>query len=313
MLTAMLTAWVATFPTLGAIAACVHGAEAARERLAEHQPPALWITAPVTAPGLAYRQFASAAARTSVSYHIYVPPHYGAEPDRRFPVLYWLHGSGGGLRGIAPVSARFDAAIRAGQIPPTLVVFANGMAASMWADSKNGRVPMETVVARDLVDEIDLQFRTIATREGRLLEGFSMGGQGASRIGLRHAERFAAFSALAGGPIDLDFRGPRTIANPAERATIFREVYGEDLTYYAEQSPLTVAGVFAASAAPRPRIRIVVGDADETIGSSRALHERLTALRIAHEYIVVPGVGHDTMGLFTALGNRAWSFYGGSR
>ena len=53
---------------------------------------AQWTTAPVTAPGVQYRTFSSAAAGTTVSFHIYLPPAYANEPNRRFPVLYWLHG-----------------------------------------------------------------------------------------------------------------------------------------------------------------------------------------------------------------------------
>lgn len=273
--------------------------------------PASWVTPAVSAPGVVYRTFQSAAARTAVSYHAYLPPQYDAEPARRFPVLYWLHGTGGGLGGIAPLAAHFDAAIRAGSIPPMLVVFANGMTSSMWADSKDGRTPMETVVARDLVAEVDARFRTVATREGRSLEGFSMGGHGVARIGLRYPERFGAISMLAAGPLDLDFDGPRARANPGERARILRDVHGDDLAYYRAQSPLTVAEAFAARAGPRPRLRIVVGDADNTAPGSAVFSALLGTLGVAHEHIVLPGVGHDTMALFTALGERGWDFYRG--
>lgn len=272
-------------------------------------PASPWVTAAVTAPGVAYRQFESAAARTSVSYHVYLPPQYLLEPTRRFPVLYWLHGTGGQLTGIAPISAHFDAAIRAGHIPPMLVVFANGMTSSMWADSKDGRIPMETVVARDLVDEVDARFRTLASRDGRLLEGFSMGGYGVARIGLRFPERFGAISALAGGPIDLDFDGARARANPAERNRILAEVYGNDLEYYRQLSPLTIAGEFAASGAPQPRIRIVIGDADDTRSASLALHHLLDSLDIPHEYAELRGVGHNMPQILAALGAGVWPFY----
>lgn len=273
------------------------------------QPAAAWVTPSVTAPGVVYRVFPSAAAGTAVSYHAYLPPSYDAEPTRRFPVLYWLHGTGGGLGGIAPLSAQFDAAIRAGRVPPMLIVFANGMTSSMWADAKDGRTPMETVVARDLVAEVDARFRTVATREGRILEGFSMGGHGVARIGFRYPDRFGAISMLAAGPLDVDFDGPRARANPEERARILRDVYGGDLTYYRAQSPLTVAATFAASPGPRPRLRIVVGTADNTLPGSADFSALLTSLGMAHEYITLPGVGHDTMAVFAALGTPGWAFY----
>lgn len=305
----------APFASLAILLAATIGCGAGGGSLpAEPAPPsesqaASWVTPAVSAPGVVYRTFASAAARTTVSYHVYLPPTYDVESARRFPVLYWLHGTGGGLGGIAPLAAHFDAAIRAGRIPPLLIVFANGMTSSMWADAKDGRTPMETVVARDLVAEVDARFRTVATREGRLLEGFSMGGHGVARIGLRYPERFGAISMLAAGPLDLDFDGPRARANPAERARILRDVYGDDLTYYRAQSPLTVAEQFASRSGPRPRVRIVVGDADNTAPGSAEFSALLGTLGISHEHVVLPRVGHDTMALFAALGERGWGFY----
>ena len=48
----------------------------------------------------------------------------------------------------------------------------------------------ETYVARDVVSDIDAHYRTIATRESRGLVGHSMGGYGATRIGMQHADVF---------------------------------------------------------------------------------------------------------------------------
>lgn len=55
-----------------------------------------WVTPAVSAPGVQRVVFRSAAVGGDVSYHVYLPPAYAAEPTRRFPVMFWLHGSGGG-------------------------------------------------------------------------------------------------------------------------------------------------------------------------------------------------------------------------
>lgn len=276
-------------------------------------PPVVWTTTAISAPRVQYRTFSSVIARATVSYHVYTPPQYDSEPARRFPVLYWLHGSGGGLGGIAILSAYFDDAIRAGRIPPMLVVFPNGMASSMWADSKDGRVPMESMVVRDLVPQVDATFRTLATRDGRLLEGFSMGGLGASRWGLRYPEVFGAMSMFAAGPLDLDFNGPRATGNPAERAQILRDVYSDDMTYYVAQNPFTVAEQYAAAIRGTPRaltrFRQIVGALDFTLPANEDFRAHITRLGIVHEYTLVPNVGHDTMALFAALGDRNFAFY----
>ena len=91
---------------------------------------ARWVTPAVTAPRVEFRTFDSKAAKTKVSFHIFTPEVYDSDKEGRFPVLYWLHGTGGGLSGIAPLSAFFGRAMRDGKIPPMLIVFPNGFAAS---------------------------------------------------------------------------------------------------------------------------------------------------------------------------------------
>ncbi|MFN7842795.1 MAG: hypothetical protein ACK5N9_13835, partial [Pirellula sp.] len=90
-----------------------------------------WVTAEAKAPRVSFQTFDSEAAKTKVSYHIFKPGAYDIELQRRFPVVYWLHGSGGGLAGIPKVAAHFDAAIEAGKTPPCLIVFVNGLVEGM--------------------------------------------------------------------------------------------------------------------------------------------------------------------------------------
>ena len=270
---------------------------------------ASWITPAVDAPNVEHRTFHSATAGREVSYHIYVPVDYGRDPQRRWPVLYWLHGTGGGASGIAPLAAMFDAAIRDGRAPPMLVVFPNGLATSMWCDSVDGRVPMETVVVRDLVAEVDAAFRTRANRSGRAIEGFSMGGYGAARLGFGHPEVFGAVSVLAGGPLDLDFSGPRARANPEERERIFLEVYAGDPAIFRARSPLEIASRNAEAIRGRMQVRIDVGEDDDTAPQSRALSAHLRSLGIEHGFAVRTGVAHQPLSLLHAMGDERWAFY----
>jgi hypothetical protein len=150
--------------------------EDAQEPAGQEAPA--WVTPAARGPRLQQRIFDSAAAKSKVSFHVYVPEAHDAERDRRFPVLYWLHGSGGGLSGVPQLAERFDSAIRAGKVPPMLVVFPNGLADGMWCDSRDGKTPVETVILKELVPLVDASFRTVASREGRIVEGFSMGGWG---------------------------------------------------------------------------------------------------------------------------------------
>ncbi|MFN7629196.1 MAG: hypothetical protein ACK5PZ_20410, partial [Pirellula sp.] len=76
----------------------------ATQKIATAQPPARpsvsegvavsWVTAKIPGPRVSYQTFDSALVKTKVSYHIYKPAAYESDPERRFPVVYWLHGSG---------------------------------------------------------------------------------------------------------------------------------------------------------------------------------------------------------------------------
>ncbi|MBI3465982.1 MAG: SMP-30/gluconolactonase/LRE family protein [Planctomycetes bacterium] len=137
----------------------------------------IWLEPTRAAPfGTHYKTFASAAVGQEVSYLLYLPPEYEASPERRFPVLYWLHGGGGNQVRSAGFIERLDPAIRAGKAPAMIVVLVNGLPGSLYCDSQDGRRPVETMIVKDLIPHIDQTCRTIARREGRGVEGFSMGG-----------------------------------------------------------------------------------------------------------------------------------------
>jgi len=161
-----------------------------------------WITPEVKAARVSFHTFDSAAAQAKVSYHLYTPAAYDAaeSKDRHFPVVYWLHGSGGGTAGLAKVAAHFDAAIEAGKTPPFLVVFVNGLVEGMYVDWKSGAAPLETVIVKELMPHIDEAYRTITTREGRMLDGFGMGGYGSARLGYKHPEMFRPCRSSVRGP-----------------------------------------------------------------------------------------------------------------
>jgi S-formylglutathione hydrolase FrmB len=168
---------------------------------------------------------------------------------------------------------------------------------------------METIVVQELLPHIDATFRTVARREARILEGFSMGGYGAARLGFKHPDLFAAVSILAGGPLDLEFQGPRATGNPAERERILQSVYGGDLGVFRAQSPWVLAEQHANRARGKTRLRLVVGERDFAASLNGAFHDHLTKLGIAHEFIMPAGIGHATLRLLEALGESNWEFY----
>jgi enterochelin esterase-like enzyme len=273
---------------------------------------AQWTTPPVEAPGVSQHLFESEAAGTTVSYHVWLPPEYELEPERRFPTLYWLHGSGAAVASIAPISGWFADAIEADLIPPMIVVMPNGMNYRMWCNGFDGVVPMETVVLDELLPEVDANLRTIPSRRARIVEGFSMGGQGAARFGFRRPDLFAGISILGAGPLQDDFmEAPKGGDIPPNlRELIFQQVFGGSAEYYTLQHPRTVAEQnLDAILEHAPFVRQAVGTADFLYEMNVSFHEDLEALGVPHSFLVAEGVDHSTPALFEALGDGNWTFY----
>ena len=86
-------------------------------------------------------------------------------------------------------------------------------------------------------------------------------------------------------------------------------VYGGDQANFMAVSPRRHAAENAARIARDSRVRVVIGDRDETYENNRAFREHLKTLGIPHEWIVLPGVGHNPMAVLQALGDRHWAFY----
>ena len=132
---------------------------------------------------------------------VYVPPGYDDSATARYPVLYLLHGIGGGYTDWTEqwgIRETMDALIAAGA-PPFLVVMPNGRNAfggAFYADSPvTGK--WETFLVRELVPRIDRDFRTIARPGARGIAGHSMGGFGAIRLAMRYPELFGSLFAMA--------------------------------------------------------------------------------------------------------------------
>jgi S-formylglutathione hydrolase len=128
---------------------------------------------------------------------VYLPPSYGTERNRRYPVAYLLHGYG--LTGerwmtFAKMSEAADRAMAAGAVKEMILVNPDSWTkngGSMYSSSPTSG-DWETFMAEDLVKYIDSHYRTIATREGRGLGGHSMGGYGTVRIGMKRPDVYSS-------------------------------------------------------------------------------------------------------------------------
>ncbi len=158
---------------------------------------------------------------------IYLPPSYDTSPAKRFPTLYLLHGflgnnkawTAGGYQGMS-LQPLMDEMIKGGKIREMIVVVPNGWNAYKGAFYTNSTVTgnWEDYIYRDLVQNVDANYRTIARPESRGIAGHSMGGYGAVVLAMKHPDVFSAVYALS--PCCLGMEGDLTSENPAWLKTI---------------------------------------------------------------------------------------------
>ncbi len=236
--------------------------------------------------------FESRIAGGEVGYLLFLPPGYRASQTRRYPVLYWLHGLSSSPAAASQISSFLAADLRAGRGPEMIIVSCvDPTRRSMWTDSKDGRYRVESVIVEELIPYIDSHYRTIPTRQGRGVEGYSMGGYGAAYLGFKYPDLFGSVSMLGAAlyhPADLRDR----------RRRIFADVFGGDLAYARAQSPWQIVSRNAARIRGRTRIRLYVGEKDRFRQTDENFHKLLGELGIQHEFGVVPHSAHSAREFF---------------
>jgi enterochelin esterase-like enzyme/endonuclease/exonuclease/phosphatase family metal-dependent hydrolase len=145
---------------------------------------------------LRHQSFSSQLLQKEYRYLVYLPDGYDSQ-DRRFPVLYLLHGAGGDESGWLTdggVRDIVDDLVRRGRIQP-LVVVMPGHSQAWWVDS--GSVKAESVLLKELIPHIEASFRVQSSPPQRLIAGISAGGYGALNMVLKHPKEFTAAALLS--------------------------------------------------------------------------------------------------------------------
>lgn len=151
--------------------------------------------------------YESKTVGTTRKMNVYTPPGY--TPDKKYPVLYLLHGIGGDeteWQRFASPDVLFDNLINDGNAVPMIVVMPNGRAQKN--DRAEGNVfesaPAFAVFERDLLDDvipaIESRFSVQGDREHRALAGLSMGGGQSLNFGLAHLDTFAWIGGFSSAP-----------------------------------------------------------------------------------------------------------------
>jgi enterochelin esterase family protein len=129
---------------------------------------------------------------------VYTPPGYETAYDRRYPVMYLLHGSGDDERGWTDVGLAhriLDNLLAENKAVPMLVVMPNGHAAAGQANTQT----FEADLLGEIIPLIDKNYRTKTSADGRAIVGLSMGGGQSFAIGMRHLDTFAYVGPMSMG------------------------------------------------------------------------------------------------------------------
>ena len=250
---------------------------------------------------LRHRTFMSPSMGMDVGYYVYLPPGYyqQANKNRRYPVVYNLHGGRpGGEYKMVAIHRFVDAAIRDGKIEPVIYVFPNGgpMSWYNYPQFANGRG--EDVFVKETIPHIDKQFRTIARREGRGVQGYSQGGRGTTRIMFKYPELFG--SAAPGGS------GYATEKRIQENDG----VESEYVKFTSGYNTWDLAKRYAARKdAPPLRPLIWVGSDEENYPSNLEFIEYLEELKIPYQKLVAPGIEHNARQIYEIRGDQILKFH----
>jgi enterochelin esterase family protein len=216
--------------------------------------------------------------------HVYTPPGYD-QANKRFPVLYLLHGGGdedSGWSTIGRAGFILDNLLAEKKAEPMLIVMPNGSLprpANLPAPTP-GTTPSPEVASamaaaqerftkelmNDVIPYVEKNFRVLSEPKGRALAGLSMGGGQAVRAFVSHPDQFgyvAIWSAGVGGRNASDFE--------QHNAAFFQN---------SERVNMSVK-----------LLSISAGEADFALAGSKALSEMLNKHGIKHEFHTSPG-GH---------------------
>jgi enterochelin esterase-like enzyme len=263
---------------------------------------------------------------------VFLPSSYTIGKNRRYPVVYALHGYSIG-------AAQWSQEIH---VPQTIEgAFAQGAQDMIVVlpDSKtvhNGSMysssvttgDFEQFIAHDVVAYIDAHYRTIANRTSRGLVGHSMGGYGASRIGMKHPDVFGSLyimspccmSARGAGPGDpANEKALEAVKTPADSAALpfglraqlasaaawspnpkkpplYLDLPTENgairqdvIAKWAANAPLAFVDQYIGNLRQYRAIAMDVGDQDGLRVDAGKLHDILDTYGIAHTFEIYSG------------------------
>jgi S-formylglutathione hydrolase FrmB len=222
----------------------------------------------------------------TMPYRIILPQSYKSSKQKRYPVIYLLHGLFGSNENWTTLT----------KLPSYAkdheFIIVNPEGENGWyTDSVSKPADrFESYIIKELIPEIDAKYRTIAARNGRVVAGLSMGGYGAIKFGVKYPEMFSLVGSFSGA------LGAATyISTPALDPILksIGEVYGPvgSETRKANDLFALVRDSSAEKIKTFPFLYLDCGTEDFLFQNNREFVDLLREKKIPHEYRERPG-GH---------------------
>ena len=262
----------------GLLAGLLGLASAGGQKQAEQKPDHPRLT-----PGVTLRdvRFHSPALNREMPYRVVLPSHSG--PAERLPVVYLLHGAGGGFRDWSIYSdvARFA---ESGLI---LVMPEGGLSYYTNAlDPTEDRY--EDYITHDLIADVEQRFPAAPGRANRALAGLSMGGFGAVKIALRRPDLFRFVGGLSSA-IDVPRRA--FSFKRFRQSCHFGSIFGGGGSgTRRENDPFVL--VRSANPGTAPYLFLSCGEQEDLLPANREFAALLAQHHFRHEFDTMRG-GHD--------------------
>ncbi|MCC9601184.1 alpha/beta hydrolase fold domain-containing protein [Stieleria sp. JC731] len=238
------------------------------QAFAQRVPPSEWKWVDKNiAESCQHATLFSKSMQREIGYSIFLPPSYKESGDRRYPVVYYLHGASGSESSSREFAWAVQKAIAEGAIEETIYVFPNGGHYSGYRDWDDESVLAETWIIRELIPHIDATYRTLDDRSKRALCGWSMGGGGSLRFLTKYPEMFCAAATMSAA---VQMRG----GDPADSASA-----------HAKKNAELLRG--------RVGIWMAVGEDDRLKDGNEAFSKTLDDLDIVHTLTILPDTGHN--------------------
>ncbi|MEN9577170.1 MAG: Carbohydrate acetyl esterase/feruloyl esterase precursor, partial [Pseudomonadota bacterium] len=179
---------------------------------------------------------------------VLLPDGYSPADAVRYPVIYLLHGNTDD-ECIGPERSHIERVAAAGAgYPKFIYVFVNGGPTCRYTDNHVNcpSQKSESYIIKELIPHIDANYKTVANRGGRALDGFSMGGEGAAKFGYKYSDMFCSFVAYSGhgAPPELTENMEKVLANKLQTRFVVGGAEGERVaTVQSHYDAVKAAGI----------------------------------------------------------------------